>query len=75
MATASVTVQVAGAVRLGDLDGDGKVDLTDVSRLLSRWGKTTAADLAEADINGPARTPDNKIDIYDANKLMANWTG
>lgn len=53
---------------------DGKIDIFDVSRLLSKWGSTAAADLTEADINGPTGNPDGKIDIYDANKMMANWT-
>jgi hypothetical protein len=72
----TVIVTPSGRVFIiGDFDGDGKIDITDVSRLFTRWGKTTAADLAEADINGPAGVPDGVIDIFDANKLMANWTG
>ncbi len=53
---------------------DGKVDVYDVSRILSKWGSTSASDLAEADINaGPGGISSGKIDLYDANKLMANW--
>ncbi|MBU1015197.1 hypothetical protein KKI17_02050, partial [Patescibacteria group bacterium] len=55
---------------------DGKVDIYDVSRMLSKWGSTQATDLQEADINaGPNNVSANKIDLYDANKMMANWTG
>ena len=54
---------------------DGRINIFDVSRLLSKWGKTGVTDLAEADINaGPANISLNKIDLYDANKLMSNWT-
>jgi len=60
----------------GDLNKDGKVDIYDVSRLLSKWGSTALADLAEVDINaGPNNVSANKIDLYDANKMMVNWTG
>ena len=55
---------------------DGKIDIFDVSRLLSKWNSTNPADLAEDDINpGLNNISAGKIDIYDANKLMANWTG
>ena len=54
---------------------DAKIDIYDASRLLTKWGSTASADLAEADINpGPAGVSHGSIDIYDANKLMANWT-
>ena len=54
---------------------DGKIDIFDVSRMLSKWGSTAPADLLEADINsGPGGVSSGKIDIYDANKLMANWS-
>ena len=53
---------------------DGKIDIFDVSRLLSKWGSTNASDLAEADINaGPKNVSQGKIDLYDVNKMMANW--
>ncbi|OHA61943.1 MAG: hypothetical protein A2109_00010 [Candidatus Wildermuthbacteria bacterium GWA1_49_26] len=61
--------------KLGDLTRDGKVSILDVSLLLSRWNSILQADLDVADVNGPQGLPDGKIDIYDANKMMANWTG
>jgi hypothetical protein len=58
----------------GDLNKDGKVNIFDVSILLSKWASILAVDLAEADINaGPNNISQGKIDLYDANKLMANW--
>jgi len=55
---------------------DGKIDLYDVSRMLSKWGSTQAADLQDADISsGPNNISQNKIDLYDANLMMRNWTG
>ncbi len=58
------------------ITGDGKIDLYDVSRLLSKFGSTNAQDISIADINpGPKGVSQGKVDLYDANKLMANWTG
>jgi len=54
---------------------DGKVDVFDVSRLLSKWHSTDLQDLLEADINsGPNNISQGKIDLFDANRLMANWS-
>jgi hypothetical protein len=54
---------------------DGKINIFDVSRMLSKWGSTASTDLLEVDINaGPGNLSQGKIDIFDANKLMANWT-
>ena len=54
---------------------DGKIDIYDVSRMLSKWGSALSADLAEADINsGPGNISQGKIDLYDANMMMKNWT-
>jgi len=59
---------------LGDFNHDGKVNILDVSILLSKWGSTNATDLQLCDINvGPSNTSQNKIDIYDANLMMKNW--
>ena len=59
----------------GDLNDDGKIDLFDISRLLTKWGSTKLEDLLEADINaGPNNISQGVIDIFDANRLMANWT-
>ncbi len=54
---------------------DGVVDAFDVSRMLTKWDSTNLEDLAEADINpGLSGISAGKVDIFDANKLMANWT-
>jgi hypothetical protein len=65
---------------LGDISSqtagirDGKVNIYDVSRMLSKWGSTFPADLTEADINaGPGNISQGRIDLYDANKMMVNW--
>jgi len=61
---------------IGDINKDGKVDIYDVSFLLSKWGSTDSTDLQECDINlGPNNVSQAKIDIYDANLMMKNWTG
>jgi hypothetical protein len=48
----------------GDLNGDGKVDIFDLSILLSNWGSTGGV----ADIN-----KDGKVDIFDLSVLLSNW--
>lgn len=65
----------------GDISGptasmpDNKVDLYDVSYLLSRWGSTNTQNLQEADISpGPSNVSQDKIDLYDANLIMKNWS-
>jgi len=65
-----------GSTETDEQKRDGKVDIHDVSRLLTRFGTALgqAGFDAEADINGPGGIPDNKIDLYDANKMMANWS-
>ena len=60
----------------GDLNQDGKVNILDVSILLSHCGKTSAISLQKADISaGFNNGSTGRVDIFDANKLMANWTG
>jgi hypothetical protein len=48
----------------GDLNGDGKVNITDLSNLLSNWGKTGVP----ADLNSSG-----KVDITDLSILLKNW--
>ena len=58
-----------------EIKGDGRIDINDVSRLFSKWNSAKVEDLAEVDISsGPANVSINKVDIYDANKMMANWS-
>ena len=50
----------------GDIDGNGRIDLTDASILITNWGtpKNTRADLNN----------DGKVDSKDLSILFANWT-
>ena len=50
----------------GDIDGDGRIDLIDVSILIANWGtpKNTRADL----------NSDGKVNNKDLSILFANWT-
>ena len=50
---------------LGDLDGNGKVDIFDLSRLLSGWGTNNSS----ADIN-----KDGVVNIFDLSILLAHWS-
>ncbi len=50
---------------IGDCNSDGKVNIFDLSILLSHWKKTTTVcDLSR----------DGKIDLFDLSILLSNWT-
>lgn len=51
--------------KTGDLNNDGKVNITDLSILLSDWGKPDV----QADLNNSG-----KVDIADLSILLSNWT-
>lgn len=52
-------------VIVADLNGDGKVNVFDLSLLLGNWGKS-----GKGDINSSG-----SVDIFDLSLLLANWTG
>ena len=52
--------------KTGDLNGDGAVNIFDLSILLSRWGTADAS----ADLNH-----DGTVNIFDLSELLSNWTG
>ena len=51
----------------GDLNGDNKVTLTDLSILLSHWGQT-GVPVTQGDVNG-----NGKVDLTDLSMLLSNW--
>jgi hypothetical protein len=50
----------------GDLDGDGDVDLTDLSQLLANYGVTSGAEYEDGDLDG-----DGDVDLTDLSALLA----
>jgi hypothetical protein len=50
----------------GDTNGDGKVNILDLSSLLSAWGTSTTAD----DLNH-----DGIVNVTDLSVLLSHWTG
>jgi uncharacterized protein YkwD len=52
--------------KTGDLNGDGIVNIFDLSILLSNWNASGGV----ADLNG-----DSKVDIFDLSILLSNWDG
>lgn len=56
----------SAAPLIGDINSDGKVNITDLSMLLSAWGTSNAA----ADLNN-----DGTVNITDLSMLLSNWTG
>jgi hypothetical protein len=53
---------------LGDLDGDGDVDLTDLTTLLTKYGTSSGATYHEGDLDG-----DGDVDLSDLTTLLANY--
>jgi hypothetical protein len=64
-ATLSATTKTA---KIGDLDGNGAVDITDLSIMLSDFGSTDPVKIAQADIivNGA-------VDIFDLSALLSHF--
>lgn len=58
----------ADVCRMGDLNGDGVVDVTDLLLLLAVWGPCPETGECAADLNG-----DGVVDVSDMLILMANW--
>jgi hypothetical protein len=52
----------------GDLNNDNKVDVSDLSVLLSNFGSTTTSSLSTADITG-----DGHIDVLDLSALLSHF--
>jgi len=52
----------------GDVDGDGDVDLTDLSILLSNYGMTSGAQYEDGDMDG-----DGDVDLTDLALLLAHY--
>ncbi len=50
----------------GDLDGDGDVDLSDLSQLLAHYGMTSGAEYEDGDLDG-----DGDVDLSDLSALLA----
>lgn len=72
LATASVYAIAQGATpppttKPGDINGDGKVDITDYNILKGDFGKTGASGFTPSDINR-----DGKVDIFDYNIVITN---
>ncbi|MFQ5806245.1 MAG: immunoglobulin domain-containing protein, partial [Phycisphaerae bacterium] len=64
--TATLTVSPAGSDCAEDLDGDGDIDLSDLSALLANYGMTSGANPEDGDIDG-----DGDVDLSDLSALLA----
>jgi hypothetical protein len=53
---------------LGDLDGDGDVDLSDLAIVLANYGTTEGATYQDGDLDG-----DGDVDLADLAALLANY--
>lgn len=63
----SVTTLAGAPSASGDLNGDGKVNITDLSVLLSHWGRPGVT-VAQGDLNG-----DGKVNVVDLSILLSHW--
>jgi hypothetical protein len=64
--TPAPTTSSGCGVKLGDLNGDCKVNIFDLSAMLRNWGKSGSGILG--DFNG-----DGKVNIFDLSILLRNW--
>jgi hypothetical protein len=55
----------------GDLNGDGKVNILDLSILLANWNKTT--DQIQASGSSPDLNGDGRVNILDLSVLLGKW--
>ena len=56
----------SASTKIGDIDGNGKIDIFDYNILLTNFGKTGTA--IQGDLDG-----NNKVDIFDYNILLTNF--
>lgn len=61
----AISLELKTKTKIGDLNGDGKVNILDVSRVIDKWGATNKP---PEDIN-----QDNRVDIQDISILIDNW--
>ena len=52
----------------GDANGDGKVDINDLSRVLTNYDQSTGMSWSTGDFNG-----DGKVDINDLSVVLTNY--
>jgi hypothetical protein len=61
------TYPLAGSI-VGDLDGDGDVDLSDLAQLLANYGTSEGATYEDGDLDG-----DGDVDLSDLAELLAHY--
>jgi chitodextrinase len=66
-ATLTDTTLAGTGANKGDLDGNGTVNLTDLSVLLSNWSRAGVS-VNQGDVNA-----DGKVDLVDLSILLTNW--
>ncbi len=66
VATKTITIN---RHRVADINGDGTVDIQDLSIISTYWGQNKPGE-ALADLNG-----DNIVDILDLSTMASNWNG
>ena len=64
-ATVTTVINIEPAGLLGDIDGDGRVNSSDLGALLGSWGASGPADLDRS----------GEVDSADLGILFAGWTG
>ncbi len=58
----------ADGAQAGDLDGDGRIDVTDLAILAACWGQGDASGPSPADLTGDGRVDDGDLDV-----LSTGW--
>lgn len=64
----AVVIERTGVLKIGDMNCDGAVDVSDLLILLGAWGQCPAETLCPADLNA-----DGTVDVSDLLILLSNW--
>jgi lysophospholipase L1-like esterase len=73
-ASATVTVSGSTGPKIGDINGDNSVNITDLSLLLSSYGQTTTQCATNAAFKCDLSSPgDNLVNIFDLSILLSHY--
>jgi len=61
------------ALRVGDANGDGKIDAFDLNIVAAHWQQNALGGPTVGDFTGSINGPDGKVNAFDLNLIAAHW--